>query len=78
MIWIGRRSGISSYDGASFTNYNITNGLRTSTYAFLDFDEEQTLYGLPEGGDLFVVKRNGDLWESLNPDKKIPNPTCTP
>lgn len=72
VIWIGRRSGISSYDGASFTNFNITNGLRTSTYAFLDFDESQTLYGLPEGGDLFVVKRNGDLWESLNPDGKIP------
>lgn len=72
IIWIGRRSGISSYDGDSFTNYNISNGLRTSTYGFLAFDEDQTLYGLPEGGALFVAKWKGDRWEMINPDGKVP------
>ena len=41
VLWIGRRSGISSYDGTHFYNYNISDGLRLASYAFLTIDEER-------------------------------------
>jgi ligand-binding sensor domain-containing protein len=35
VIWVGRRLGISSYDGTNFTNYSVTDGLRSCSYSLL-------------------------------------------
>jgi signal transduction histidine kinase/ligand-binding sensor domain-containing protein len=73
VLWIARRSGISSYDGNTFTNYNITDGLRTATYAFLAIDEKQTLWALPEGGALFFARFHENRWESFDSQGTLPS-----
>ncbi|MCX6269964.1 MAG: ATP-binding protein [Bacteroidetes bacterium] len=50
LIWFATRSGISSYDGLIFTNYNINNGLTNLSYSFILTDEKSRLWGLPSEG----------------------------
>lgn len=66
VIWIARRSGISSYDGMTFFNYNIADGLKPNTYSCLCIDEKGKLWALPETGDLCVSVYNGSLWETFS------------
>jgi len=68
VLWIGRRSGISSYDGASFYNYNIADGLRLASYSFLSIDEKESLWALPESGSLFLSRLEGNNWQTIYPE----------
>ena len=71
VIWIGRRSGISSYNGSGFSNYNVTDGLRSSSYACLFIDEKQTLWALPESGTIFFSKLVGTKWKNIAPSTNL-------
>ncbi|MEI6884540.1 MAG: ATP-binding protein [Bacteroidota bacterium] len=62
IIWIARRSGISSYDGISFTNYNVADGLSPTSYAFLFLDSRNTLWALVESGSLVVSEFKERKW----------------
>jgi len=63
-MWFARRSGISSYDGLQFTNYNQADGLKPGTYAFIHLDEKGILWALPESGELCVSKYDGQKWST--------------
>ena len=54
VLWIGRRLGISSFDGTSFSNYNVADGLRSTSYSFIQIDEKDKKWALPESGLLFL------------------------
>ncbi len=73
ILWIGRRSGISSYDGTSFYNYNVTDGLKSASYAFLRIDERHKLWALPEAGSLFLLQFNGTKWHVSSSLKMVPS-----
>ena len=73
VLWIGRRSGISSYDGTHFYNYNISDGLRLASYAFLTIDEKGTIWALNETGSLFFSRFNGKNWLIIDNDGQIPS-----
>jgi len=72
VLWIGRRSGISSYDGSKFSNFNVNDGLRSTSYSFLSLDEKEKLWALPESGSLFVSYLEGGKWQTLVPNEQIP------
>ena len=74
VLWIGRRSGISSYDGTSFINYNVADGLLSTSYRFLIIDEKEHLWALPESGALFVSSLEGTKWQTISTNRGIPNP----
>lgn len=71
IIWIGRRAGISSYDGRNFYNYNVTDGLKTASYAFLRVDEKHCLWALPESGTLFLLRFDGTKWQTGSSSKGL-------
>ena len=64
IIWFARRSGISSFDGLTFTNYSMADGLISGTYAFVHVDKKGILWGLPDQGALCVSKFDGKRWKS--------------
>lgn len=68
VIWIARRSGISSYDGITFSNFNVADGLKSTSYTFLYIDSHNTLWALVESGPLVVSELTGNKWV---------NHTCT-
>ncbi|MEI6684284.1 MAG: ATP-binding protein [Bacteroidota bacterium] len=72
VIWIGRRLGISSYNGTSFYNYNVSDGLRSASYAYLTIDEKAKIWALPESGGLFLSQYDGGKWQSLLSDSPPP------
>ncbi|MEI7490837.1 MAG: ATP-binding protein [Bacteroidota bacterium] len=65
IIWIARRSGISSYDGITFRNYNVTNGLSPTSYAFLRIDSKNKLWALVESGQLMVSTYDGQKFSTI-------------
>ena len=73
VLWIARRSGISSYDGTSFSNYNVSDGLRSTSYAFLNIDEKERLWALPESGAMFVSRLKGGKWQNVFCDGQLPD-----
>ena len=75
VLWIARRAGISSFDGLSFTNYYVANGLRAGTYAFLCIDRKNSVWALPESGQLCISRFNGKKWETFFPPDNF---TCNP
>jgi signal transduction histidine kinase/ligand-binding sensor domain-containing protein len=66
VLWIARRSGITSYDGSTFTNYNVSDGLRSTSYSFLVVDKKKILWALIESGQLFVSKYQGPAWVTIS------------
>lgn len=75
VLWIARRAGISSYDGLSFTNFSVANGLRAGTYAFLCIDRKNAVWALPESGQLCISRFDGKRWETFFPPDNF---TCNP
>ncbi|MEI6456816.1 MAG: ATP-binding protein, partial [bacterium] len=71
MIWIARRSGVSSFDGMDFVNYNVSDGLKATTYAFLQVDERGNLWAFPEAGDIVVSRWNGNRWITTHYNKDL-------
>ncbi|MBE0647896.1 MAG: hypothetical protein IH596_08935 [Bacteroidales bacterium] len=64
-IWFATRSGISRYTGSQFINYNLNDGLRTYSYAFITVDTKGGLWALPQNGELCVLKFSGVTWEVI-------------
>jgi signal transduction histidine kinase/ligand-binding sensor domain-containing protein len=64
-IWIARRSGISSFDGIKFTNFNINDGLSSTSYAYLRIDSKNKLWALDESGQLIISSFSGKRWNSI-------------
>ncbi|NQV03005.1 MAG: hypothetical protein HQ542_10185, partial [Bacteroidia bacterium] len=61
-----------------FINYNINNGLRTASYAFLSVDQKGDLWALPQNGELCVMKFDGNRWEPVSCDSALKlSPTYT-
>ncbi len=73
LIWIARRSGISSYNGQTFTNYTISDGLKPASYVLLKIDEKGVLWAMNDAGDLDISKYTGKEWKifSYRQDFKI-------
>ncbi len=67
LLWMGRRLGITSYDGSTFTNYNITDGLQTGTYGCMFLDEFSRLWALPEYAPFCISKKEGTRWTTQKP-----------
>jgi len=65
LIWIARRSGISSYDGISFRNYTVADGLISTSYSFLKIDSKNKIWALVEAGNLMISSFNNGKWESI-------------
>jgi len=72
VIWIGRRLGISSYNGTSFYNYNVSDGLRSASYSFLTIDEKSKIWALPESGGLFFSQYDGGKWHNVESEAPMP------
>jgi len=68
ILWIARRSGISSYDGSAFRNYNISDGLKPASCFFLRLDEHGKLWSFPEKGYPFIANYEMDRWITLTVD----------
>ncbi|MCX6286103.1 MAG: ATP-binding protein [Bacteroidetes bacterium] len=66
IIWIARRSGVSSYDGISFKNYNVSDGLKSTSYSFLQIDPKNKLWALVESGDLIISTYEGKRWKTIS------------
>ncbi len=64
LIWIARRSGISSYDGIKFTNFNINDGLSPTSYAYLRIDSKNKLWALVESGQIRISSYSGKRWKT--------------
>ncbi len=65
LVWIARRSGISSYDGLTFRNYNVTDGLSPTSYGFLRIDSKNKIWALVESGQLMVSTYNGHKFSTI-------------
>ncbi|MEI7727228.1 MAG: ATP-binding protein [Bacteroidota bacterium] len=72
VIWIGRRLGISSYDGTAFTNYTVADGLRSASYSLLTLDEMQVLWAIPESGAPFFSRYDGTKWQTVLSSGQLP------
>ena len=66
IIWIARRSGISSYDGINFKNYNVADGLKPTSYSQLFIDSKNYLWALVESGELTVSKFTGKQFKTVS------------
>jgi len=71
LLWIARRSGISSYNGTNFSNYNVNDGLWSTSYAFLTIDAKEKLWALPESGALFLSRLEGGKWVNIFPMREV-------
>jgi len=65
LIWIGRRSGISSFDGIRFRNFNVADGLKSTSYAFLDIDSKNKIWALAESGELVISTFLNGRWMTI-------------
>ncbi|MCK9218535.1 MAG: ATP-binding protein [Bacteroidales bacterium] len=72
VIWIGRRGGISCYDGTHFTNFSSIDGTQLISYTILLIDEKEQLWAVPESGPLTVLRYNGKKWEKIPTYKQVP------
>jgi len=68
IIWIARRSGISSYDGINFKNYNVNDGLKPISYSFLRLDSKNKLWAVAESGQLVISVFTGKHWKTITCD----------
>jgi len=65
LIWIARRSGISSYDGIRFKNYNVSDGFKSASYSFLRIDSRNKIWALVESGELVISTFTHGRWQSI-------------
>lgn len=72
VLWIGRRLGISSYDGTTFSNYTVADGLRSASYSILILDEKQVLWAIPESGAPFFSRLEGTKWQTVLSTGQLP------
>jgi len=63
ILWVATRSGISSYDGLTWTNYSVVDGLSPASFSFLKIDAQGKLWAIPQKGDLCIFLFNGKTWE---------------
>ena len=66
-MWFATQSGISSYDGFIFTNYDATNGLPQQHYCKVKFDEKGILWGVPDRVSDTVVFLQNKIWKRITP-----------
>lgn len=70
IIWIARRSGITSYNSVTFHNYNASDGLLGNSIAFMRVDRSNKVWALPDMGLLFVYGFREGKWEKLEKEKQ--------
>jgi len=73
LIWIARRSGISSYDGISFKNYNVSDGLKSTSYSLLAIDSKNRIWSLVESGELVVSTFLNGRWMNITNHPELPS-----
>ena len=66
VLWIARRLGISTYDGNTFYNFSLADGLQATSYSFIFKDEKEHIWAMPESGPLFVTRFNGKKWQVIS------------
>lgn len=69
-MWFATRSGISSFDGSNWENFNTKDGLSEKGYAFIEADEKGIIWALPSEGPLYLTAFIGDRWENVFPASK--------
>jgi len=74
LIWIARRSGITSFDGICFKNYNISDGLKASSYGFLKIDPYNKLWAHIDNGNPVVSLFVNNHWENATTTKGFNHP----
>lgn len=73
LIWIARRSGISSYDGIRFKNYNVSDGLKSTSYAYLCIDSKNKIWALVESGELVISTFLNGRWMTIASHRGLPS-----
>ena len=63
LMWFATYSGISSYDGFSFVNHDITTGLPMQHYRKVKVDEKGILWGVPERVSDTIVFFQNSRWQ---------------
>ena len=67
LMWFATYSGISSYDGFGFINYDVTTGLPQQHYRKVKIDEKGILWGIPERVSDTVVFLQNNIWNRFPP-----------
>ncbi len=70
LIWLASGSGISSYNGISFTHYNQRDGLPLKGYRFIHKDETGRLWAVPQQGQLVFYQLDGHSWKMFGPGER--------
>jgi len=73
IIWIARRSGISSYDGISFNNYNVSDGLKSTSYSFLRIDSTSKIWAMVEKGEPVISFFSTGKWKTIINRQGLPS-----
>jgi signal transduction histidine kinase/ligand-binding sensor domain-containing protein len=69
LIWMARRSGISSYNSVNFRNFNSSDGLNGNSFAFLKVDRANKIWAIPDFGLLHVFAYSNGRWQNICKDK---------
>jgi PAS domain S-box-containing protein len=69
-IWFATNSGISRYDGFSFTNYDNTNGIPDQLYRKISIDEKGVIWAMPSEKLDTIIYFKQNKWYKLAPPKK--------
>lgn len=70
-IWVGTNSGLSKFDGSSWTSYTTADGLADDAISALSFDPDGNLWiGTWEGG---ISRFDGQTWTNFTEDDGLFN-----
>jgi len=70
LMWFATYSGVSSYDGFSFKNYDSTDGLPEQNYRKLKFDKKDILWIVPFYVFGTVVYYENNVWNKIKSLKR--------
>lgn len=74
IMWFGTRMGISSYDGLTFHNYNLSAEVNTHSFSFLDIDKNGKLWAFPKSGNGAAFFFENSKWEHYTISDRLNKP----
>lgn len=67
VMWFATNSGISRYDGLTFRNYDVADGIPFQVYKRILIDRKGILWGMPDMKSDSVVYLEGGIWHKIKP-----------